>query len=320
MPTPWQRAWPILKLLFAVAILVAVGWQFARYLRNLDLHELEFRPAWLALSAILYLAFLASSCWFWQRLLAHFGHRPPVRMIARAYYVSQLAKYVPGKAWTLWLRGGLVATPELHLGLAIATSFYEVLTTMAAGALLAAIAFLVQPPPALSIEVHPVLAGLILVGLCGMPLLPVVFNRLMGRFAKKLQTEDAEPLPKIGVGMLLEGLAITACGWCLLGMSVWASLAAVLPEPPPFDPSMWLRCLGAIGLAYVGGFLVFVLPSGVGVRETALVELLSFAGPQSLVAAAALLMRLIWTVAEVIIAAVLYPLAKKVETQSEPRP
>jgi len=320
MPTPWQRAWPILKLLFAVAILVAVGWQFARYLRDLDLHELEFRPAWLALSAILYLAFLGSSCWFWQRLLVHFGHRPPARMIARAYYVSQLAKYVPGKAWTLWLRGGLVATPELHLGLAIATSFYEVLTTMAAGALLAAVAFLVQPPPALSIAVHPVWAGLILVGLCGMPLLPVVFNLFMERFAKKLKTEDAEPLPKIGVGMLLEGLAITACGWCLLGVSVWASLAAVLPEPPPFDPSMWVRCLGTIGLAYVGGFLVFVLPNGVGVRETALLELLAFAGPKTQIAAVVLVMRLTWTVAEVIIAAVLYPIAKKEPSQPEPRP
>jgi uncharacterized membrane protein YbhN (UPF0104 family) len=328
MPTPWQRAWPILKLLFAAAILVAVGWQFARYLRDLDLHELEFRPAWLALSAVLYLAFLGSSCIFWRRLLHHFGHRPPAVAIARAYYVSQLAKYVPGKAWTLWLRGGMVETRELRLALAIVTSLYEVFTTMAAGALIAVVAFLLQPPPnlminvhpELTIEVNPVFAGLIFVVLCAIPLLPVVFNRIVGRYAKKLQTGDAEPFPQIAMGMLLQGLAITACGWCLMGLSVWASLAAVLPQPPALNVSMWLQCLGTIGLAYVGGFLVFVLPNGVGPRDLALLKLLAFAGPETHIAAVVLVMRLTWTVAEVIIAAALYPLAKKVESHSEPRP
>ena len=328
MATPWQRAWPILKLLFAVAILVAVGWQFAHYLRDLDLHELEFRPAWLALSAILYLAFLGSSCWFWQRLLVHFGHRPPTRMIARAYYVSQLAKYVPGKAWTLWLRGGMVQTRELHLGLAIVTSLYEVLTTMAAGALVASIAFFLQPPPKLAIEINPELiieidpamAAPVFFILCVIPLLPVLFNRIVRRFANKLPTEEAELLPHIDLAMLLQGVAITACGWCLMGLSVWASLAAVLPEPPALDISTWLQCLGTIGLAYVGGFLVFVLPNGVGPRDWALLKLLAFAGPKTQIAAVVLVMRLTWTVAEVIIAAVLYPIAKKEPSQPEPRP
>ena len=49
------------------------------------------------------------------------------------------------------LRGGMVQTRKLHLGLAIVTSFYEVLTTMAAGALVASIAFFLQPPPKLVI-------------------------------------------------------------------------------------------------------------------------------------------------------------------------
>ena len=316
MPTLWQRwAWPLAKLVLAAAILAAVGWQFARHLRDLDLHELEFRPHFAALSAILYLAFLGSSCLFWRRLLRHFGHQPAALTIARAYFVSQLAKYVPGKAWTLWLRGGMVQTRELHLGLAIVTSFYEVLTTMAAGALVASSAFFLQPPPKLVIEIHPELiievdpamAAPVFFVLCAIPLLPVLFNRIVRRFASKLPTEEAELLPHIDLAMLLQGVAITACGWCLLGVSVWASLAAVLPEPPPLDFAMSLRCLGAIGLAYVGGFLVFVLPNGIGPRDFALLELLAFAGSKTRVAAVAIVMRLTWTVAEVVIAALLYP-------------
>jgi hypothetical protein len=303
----WQVwAWPVVKVLLAVAILGAVGWQFYTDLRRPELYELTWRPGWLALSAVLYLLFLSTSCWYWRRLLQHFGAGPPPVVAARAYFVSQLGKYVPGKAWALLLRGALVRGPNLRLGLAILTSFYEVLTTMAAGALVAAVVFVVQPPVALGLRVHPVLAGFILLGLCGLPLLPAIFNRIVRRLAKKLQTDDSEPLPKIDIGTLLQGLAATGCGWCLLGVSVWAGLAAVLPEPPPLDASTWLHCLGAIGLAYVGGFLVVFLPSGLGAREGILRLLLGFAGPEGLITAAILLTRAAWTVAELLIAGILY--------------
>ena len=66
---------------------------------------------------------------------------------------------MPGKAWALLLRGGLVRGPETRLGVAIITSFYEVLTTMAAGALVAAVVFLVQPPEVTGLKWHPVFTG-----------------------------------------------------------------------------------------------------------------------------------------------------------------
>lgn len=308
MPISWQRwVWPLVKLLLAVVLLGAVGWQFARDLRQLSLDDLGWRPHWLALSALLYLAFLGTSCWYWRRLLQHFGAEPPPRTAARAYFVSQLGKYVPGKAWALLLRGGMVRGPRLRIGLAILTSFYEVLTTMAAGALVAAFALAIEPPVVRGWEVSPMLAGLILLGVCGVPLLPTVFNRIAARLAKKLQSVDAGPLPMIDFLTLLQGLAVSACGWCLLGVSVWAGLAAVLPEPPALDVSIGLRCLGAIGLAYVGGFLAFFLPSGIGAREALLLELLAFVGPKAPIAAAVLLMRLAWTSAEVLLAGALYP-------------
>jgi uncharacterized membrane protein YbhN (UPF0104 family) len=251
--------------------------------------------------------FLGTSCWYWRRLLAHFGAAPPASVAGRAYFVSQLGKYVPGKAWALLLRGGMVRGPRLRMGLAILTSFYEVLTTMAAGALVAAVAFAIEPPVVRGWEVSPTLAGLILLGVCGVPLLPTVFNRIAARLARRLQAADAGPLPMIDFLTLLQGLAVTSCGWCLLGVSVWASLAAVLPEPPDLDATTVLRCLGAIGLAYVFGFLAVFLPSGIGAREIVLRELLAFAGLEAPIAAAVLLMRLTWTGAELLLAGVLYP-------------
>ncbi|MCI0685548.1 MAG: flippase-like domain-containing protein [Gemmataceae bacterium] len=312
MSTPWQRwGWPLVKLVLAAMLLAAVGWQFTRDLRKLNLDDLAWRPHWLALSALLYLVFLGSSCWYWRRLLRHFGADAPAHAVTRAYFVSQLGKYVPGKAWALLLRGGMVRGPRLRFGLAILTSFYEVMTTMAAGALVAAIAFAIEPPVVRGWEIAPVLLGVILLGVCGVPLLPTVFNRVAARLATKVSMAEAGPLPTIDFVTLLQGLAISACGWCVLGVSVWSGLAAVLSEPPPLDVSVGLRCLGAIGLAYVGGFLAVFMPAGVAAREIVLLELLAFAGPEAgpeaPIAAAVLLMRLAWTGAEILLAGALYP-------------
>ena len=49
-------------------------------------------------------------------------------------------------------------------------------------------------------------------------------------------------------------------------------------------------------------------PSGVGVREYFLLALLGFAGPEALVAMAVLLLRLVWTATELLLAGLLLPL------------
>ena len=305
---------PWVKLLIAALILAGIGWQFYRDLTKKDeatgvliLSDLRWQPGWLLLSAVLYLVFLGSSCWYWRRLLLHFGPAPSPLATTRAYFVSQFGKYIPGKAWALLMRGALVQGPNLRLGLAIITTFYEVLTTMAAGAMLGVIAFSIQPPFKADLYVPPVIVGSLMLLVCAAPLLPGVFNRIAGRLAHRLRADDAGPLPKIDMATLLLGLAMTAGGWCLLTVSVWAGLASVLPETPALDLSMGLRCLGAIAVAYVGGFLIPIMPGGLGAREFFLSRLLGATGAEAaLFTAAALLMRLAWTVSEVGLAGLLY--------------
>src|SRR5207244_6475766 len=73
---------------------------------------------------------------FWLRLLHRVGLRPSAGAAFRAYYVSHLGKYVPGKAWAILMRATLL--PGVRPGVAALTAAYETLTTMAAGALIAA--------------------------------------------------------------------------------------------------------------------------------------------------------------------------------------
>src|SRR5207302_2602847 len=113
-------------------------------------------------------------------------------------------------------------------------------------------------------------------------------------------------LPGIQLLTLAEGILLTACGWGLLGVSLWALLQGVLPEPPALTFGTWVQYCASVGLAYVSGFLAFVIPSGVGVREYFLRQLLSFAGPDKGIAAAVLLLRLVWTTAELALAGIVF--------------
>ncbi|MCI0638484.1 MAG: lysylphosphatidylglycerol synthase domain-containing protein [Gemmataceae bacterium] len=306
--TTW--ALPLFKWALAAVILVFVGRQFYRDLGRPELADISFRPGWLIACGVLYLLALGFSLAFWVRLLRYFGERPSAVAAVRAYYLGHFGKYVPGKAWALFLRGTL-ATPDVRFGVAVVTALYEVLTTMASGALVAAVVFLFDPPQVSGLEWPPVLTGLLLLGLCGVPLLPAVFNFLTRRVAKRFDAVAALNLPPVGFVTLLEGLALTACGWGVLGLSVWTLLHGMLPQAPAWDLGLSLYLSAATGLAYVAGFLAFIMPSGVGVREFFLLRLLAYLGPEGLIAAAVLLLRLVWTAAELVLAGFLFFLGRK---------
>src|SRR5581483_8605050 len=216
--------WRWLRTVLAVAIVVGVGWQFARLLARPELWDRPWtlHPAWLAVSVACYFAGLG--CWgaFWLRLLHRVGRRPPVAAAFRAYYVSHLGTYVPGKAWAILLRATLL--PGVRPGVAALTAAYETLTTMAAGALIAAavIPWLLVGQESLGVQALGLLA------LAGLPLLPGVFNAVIARIARPF-VDPADPLPRVRWTALPEGLAITAVGWAWLGGSALALVQAIVP-------------------------------------------------------------------------------------------
>jgi uncharacterized membrane protein YbhN (UPF0104 family) len=307
METPWKRwAWPLAKGLLAVAILVAIGRKFQVDLQQLDPHQLALRPAWLLLSGMLYLLGLFTSAWYWHHLMHVFGDRPTLLTSTRAYFMGHLGKYVPGKAWALLLRGSFVRGAEVRFGVAIITSFYEVLTTMASGGMAAAIIFAIDPPEIPGFDWHPLLTSLLFLALCGVPLLPGVFNFLVGRMARRFEHIDSYRLPRLRPGTLLVGIVVTGAGWPLLGLGVWSLLQGMLHDPPDWSIAIWMQCTASIGLAYVAGFLVVFVPGGFGAREYFLSKLLAFANPSvAAIDAAVLMLRLVWTIAEVVVAAAL---------------
>jgi uncharacterized membrane protein YbhN (UPF0104 family) len=308
-----RRWWPVVKVVLAVAILALVGVRFARDLDHPGVRDLALRPVWLVLAALLYLAALAFSAWYWYWLLWRFGEKPGLLRAVRAYYVGHLGKYIPGKALALVIRGSLIQSAEVKFGVAIITAFYEVLTTMASGALVAALLFTLWPPRFGGLDWDPVFLGLLLVVAAGIPLLPGVFNRLVRGLARRFQHVESFRLPQLRMGTLLLGLAVTAVGWLLAGLSVWALLQALCPQPQDLDLVRLARFTAATSLSYVAGFMALVVPGGVGVREYILLQFLpqelaeaGITPAEPLAAVAILVLRLVWTAAEVGAAVALY--------------
>jgi uncharacterized membrane protein YbhN (UPF0104 family) len=328
-----RRAWPIIKAVLWLLILYLLGRQFARDLQRPELAQRTLHTGWLLLSGVLYVLGLSLSVLYWHRLLGHLGARPPLGAALRAYYIGHLGKYLPGKAWALFLRTGLVHSYGVGIGLAALTSLYEVLTTMAAGALVAAVLFAVlgadagaglnaetlwhllwleQPGEGGLQRPVVVLISLLLFAALVVPLHPAIFNRLAHRMSLPFRERDAAQLPHIRFVYLLEGLAFTAVGWLLLGASFAAALRGIVgPDWPWFDVRT-ARLPAIMGLSYVIGFVVLIAPGGLGVREFLLTLLLTpeLVGVQGMrvedaratVVLAVLVLRLVWTAAELITA------------------
>src|SRR5690348_14965054 len=102
-----RRAWPVIKAALWLLLLLLIGRQFARDLQRPELWQHPLHPGWLVLAGVLYLLGLGLSALYWSRLLRHLGAPLPWSAVLRAYYIGHLGKYVPGKAWALFLRATL---------------------------------------------------------------------------------------------------------------------------------------------------------------------------------------------------------------------
>jgi glycosyltransferase 2 family protein len=307
---PW---FPWLKAIFTVAVLAGVAVLFWRAINTEELHSADpSRPAWqvlrdevagvrpvdLAIAGVLYLLGLTCCAAFWMGLLRRLGGRLDLWPGVRAYTMSQLGKYVPGKGWPLLIRVTLAMQAGVRPGLAALSGAYEILTMMAAGAFLAAVLFAVLPG-----DPTHLWWALALFVLAVVPILPGVFNRLVRRLTRRFAR--GETLPSLGLGTLGAGLALTSCCWVLFGISLAAVLRAFEPDPGLVDPGLCLRCIAIVAVSYVAGFVAST-PGGLGVREFLMQQFLAPAlGPLRAIVAV-ILVRLLWTAAEVIAAGVLF--------------
>jgi uncharacterized membrane protein YbhN (UPF0104 family) len=298
-PTAKRWLWRAVKTAIVLAIFAGVGWTLYRNLEQLDTSTLTVDPLRLSLAGVFYLLALFPWALYWWWSLRALGQRPAFWSAVRAYYISHLGKYVPGKAMVPILRTGLIRGPEVRAGVTVVTVFYETLTVMAAGVCFAALA--VTETLWLTEQWLVLIVVLLLIAIF---LSPRLFNWLAARLAARFRGPGSEPAPPLPVVVFLGGLGLGALSWLGLGLSLWAAIRAV--SEVPLEPMAIMLCTAFVALATVAGF-VTPAPGGLGVREWILMELLTIdlgPGPAGIVA---ILLRVTWIIAELAAAGVLYP-------------
>jgi uncharacterized membrane protein YbhN (UPF0104 family) len=307
-----------IKAALTVVVLAFVGRHVLGTWRDLSSsgRSLRIEPAWVVGSGLLYLLGLAAfGVYFWRVLAA--GPTPTALLPSmRAYLISHLGKYVPGKAMVVVMRAGMVSTAGARPAAAAFATLYETLVMMAAGGLVAALGFVmgqgatarVPVPFSGGAEVDAPLAWLALApGLAFLVVVwPSVFPRLASLAKVPLPGVGPEALPRFSMGLLLEGLAWSTLGWVLLGLSQVAVIRSLMPEGLP--AAAWPLAIASVSLATVAGFVVPIAPGGLGVREWVLWTALASVIDRDLAVVAALVLRLTWVAAEVVAALVFLPL------------
>ena len=320
-PTPVAKRRLKLVLRFAMLALVAwfvhravlSGWQkLEERIAAGEWSLSRLRWAWLIGAVTLYSLAQLPCGLFFHQILDRLGQRVSLAATTRALYLGHLGKYVPGKAMVIVLRVAAMRRWAPSMRMVIVSVFVETLTMMATGATLAFVlsAFVLKS------DWQVILVALGMAVASGGPTLPPVlrwFGHIgAARFARRGDTErtpdeSADTQAKLNgvtLGVLGEGWIAAAVCWLFYAISLWATLRAIGIEELPLVANL-PTLVTAVAFAVVAGFLS-MLPGGLVVRDAVLMQLLAPLCGDANALVAAVLMRLVWLVSEVIACGILY--------------
>jgi glycosyltransferase 2 family protein len=250
----------LLRRAAAVALVAAAVWFLGDAIVSnwaaLREHEWRVDVPLLVASVVAHVAVLAWGVWVWGRVLRRFAGEPvPQSTLLRIWFLSNLARYIPGKVFQFLAVAGLargaglapgrlLASLLVHTGLALLSASVVAAWTLA-GALLPHL-----PTPAVGVlataaavlVVHPAVLNLAL--------------RTVSRVARRavLRWEGGW-----GDGVAL--LLLSVVSWSFYGVAYYLFLAALTPLPLGTLPQL----SGINALSFVAGYMALVTPGGLGV-------------------------------------------------------
>lgn len=225
----------------------------------------------------------------WRALLNGMGAKVPLRAASVIFFVSQVAKYLPGGVWNFV--AAAEAGIEYHVSRrrSVTVLLTSMLVSILTGMVFAVLTLLFGPGDlgtsyGWTAIFLPVLAIL---------LLPPVLNRMISLALRLLKREPLER--NLAWGPWSVAVLWSMAAWVVAGFQVWLMLTAMGMEA---TIATFLLATGGYALAWSVGFLVFFVPAGLGVREVVLGAVLSGYLTQGSVLAVILLSRVLLTIAD----------------------
>ena len=260
----------ILALAF-IAALVRSQWS------QLQSHPWRLAPGWLILSGLVLVISWLVELSIWRALLARVGGRLPWPRAARIWFLSALVRYVPGNVWQPLGMTALARERGVRPEATVTSiALYQAINLLAV--LPIALAYLLLEGSALG----PLLGesrGWRL--LAGGALLPIVVFLGRPAWLVTLVNWGLSRLgrPALPVRLTSRGilglLAAALVDWLLWGLALTGLGLALNAFPLERVGVLLPYLLVSFPLAYAVGYLSFITPGGLAVREGALVLLLA---------------------------------------------
>jgi len=286
-----RRAW--YSWLLLILVLSAVTWLILHNLDEIVQYNFRFKWRYLKLSFLFVSAAYLVMVFIWTRLTLSFGLDAPMLKAGKAWFLSQLGKYVPGKVTLLLVRLDTYRGYSKQK-IAVATGIeYIALLASASVLVLVALASASQTVPYYIRWVAGVGAVLFL-----SLLWPPLLMRFVSWVSKLLTREPIEEFPPYG--LLLRFVGAYMFSSLLHGMGLFF----VLNSFSPVNFRYFLTITGAYYAAGLIGVSAVFAPSGIGVREGVLFLILPAFIPKPAVIVGVITMRLITTTAELFLAGV----------------
>lgn len=259
-----RARWWLSALQAAVALVVVV-----LVARTVQRNWAEFRaidvnlhpdPGWLALAALMVFVAYAFYIEAWRRLLAGWGQRIRYGAAARVWTLANLGRYLPGKIWSVTGLVVLAQRAGVRGSAAAASAVAFQALVLGTGAAVVAAA---TPSATSGLR----LAGALLIALASLGIM--VWEPAARRVGRLINAATPlTPLPISAVG--LAGSLMFA-GWLTYGFAFWLFARGLVPASE-LSP---ITAVGIFTLSYILGTLALFAPGGIGVRELALISLLT---------------------------------------------
>lgn len=305
-----QKLIPLAKYLLTFAIFAFLGYTLYSKWSAVTEQEFTLRPLYLVPAILFALVNRYMQAWGWLAAVRRLGYSPAFAPSMAAYFISQAVKYVPGKMMLPVFRVMLCDRLGIRRAHTITSVMVELVMMVASGSI---VFFALLPFMSRGLDNWFTILSLLaccIAGLVGIH--PKVMNFGMGILMRILK-KDHVPI-QYQYRFLLLLLMFFIAGWLVYGLSAMFTLLAV-SQAPISGLSFPVVMTAAFAISWVLGFLSFLTPGGLGVREGVLTWLLTPYMPVSIAIVVALISRLIWVGTEILAAGITYfwrPLPQKI--------
>jgi len=285
-----NRFFQVTRWILIAAVIGFLGYQIYLLAQQISLGNLISTVDIYLLGCALVLTFLAlmMSGVIWYYLLRCCGADISYRESLISFIFSHLGRYIPGKIWTILGRVVLTSQQGVSKSISAQCAAIEVVTGVVSGILLSMLVL----PSIKGFENYTagvfVLAAIALVVF----LQPKVFGGGLNFGLRLIRRNPIEITYKIQ--HLMGALAMHVIAWFIFGTGFYLLVLSI-------DPTSTLTPLyatGAFAGAWVVGYLSFLTPAGIGVREAALIGVLLLWIPHEIAILSAIASRLLTVIAD----------------------